>query len=73
MRNILFITQIVISLLLIVSVLTQQKGEGLGSAFGGTGGGFYTTKRGAEKVLAIATIVFAVLFIANAIAFLFIK
>ena len=72
MRNILFIVQIVISLLLILSVLVQQKGEGLGSVFGGTGG-FHSTKRGADKVLSVATVVFAVLFIANAIAFLFIK
>lgn len=72
MRNILFYVQIVISLLLILSVLVQQKGEGLGSVFGGTGS-FYTTKRGAEKVLSVATVIFAVLFVANAIAFLFIK
>lgn len=73
MRTILFIVQIVISVLLILSVLVQQKGEGLGAVFGGTGGGFYTTKRGAEKVLEISTIVLSILFVANAIAFLFIK
>lgn len=70
MRTILFVSQIAISILLALSILVQQKGAGLSATFGGTGG-FYTTKRGAEKVLSIATIVLAVLFVANSLAFLF--
>lgn len=70
MRTALFVSQIAISILLALSILVQQKGAGLSATFGGTGG-FYTTKRGAEKVLAIATIVLAVLFVANSLAFLF--
>lgn len=71
MRSILFVTQIVFSVLLSLSILTQQRGTGLSDTFGGTGT-FYTTKRGPEKVLFIATIVFAVLFIANSVVFLFV-
>ena len=55
------ITQIVISILLIIVILLQNRGAGLGSAFGGTGG-VYLTKRGLEKKLFAATIVLAVLF-----------
>lgn len=72
MKTILFVTQIVFSILLALSILSQQKGTGLSATFGGTGGGFHASKRGAEKVLHIATIVIAVLFIANSIAFLFV-
>ena len=73
MRTVLFVTQIVFSVLLILSVLSQQKGTGLSATFGGTGGGFHSSKRGAEKVLHIATIVLVVLFIANSLAFLFVE
>ena len=72
MRTLLFVTQIVFSILLAIAVLSQQRGTGLSATFGGSDG-FYTTKRGAEKVLHIATIVLAVLFVANSIAFLFVQ
>lgn len=55
------IAQVIISILLIVAILLQNRGAGLGSAFGGSGG-VYLTKRGLEKKLFIATIVLAVLF-----------
>lgn len=55
------IAQLVISILLILTVLLQNRGTGLGSTFGGSGG-VYLTKRGLEKKLFIATIVLAVLF-----------
>ena len=56
------IAQLVISLLLILVVLVQNRGTGLGSTFGGSGG-VYLTKRGLEKKLFIATIVLAVFFL----------
>jgi len=71
MQTFLFIVQIILSILLSVSILTQQRGSGLSATFGGTGG-FYTSKRGAEKFLANATIILAVLFVINSLAFLFI-
>lgn len=55
------IAQVIVSILLIVVVLLQNRGTGLGSAFGGSGG-VYLTKRGLEKKLFIATIVIAVIF-----------
>src|SRR3989344_4904331 len=52
----------------IITILIQQKGSGLGSAFGGDSGNIYSTRRGAEKILFYVTIVLAVLFVAIAVA-----
>jgi len=56
------IAQIVVSILLMISILLQNRGAGLGGVFGGSGG-VYMTKRGLEKKLFIATIVLAAVFI----------
>ena len=72
MKNILNILQIVISILLIVTILLQQKGSGLGAAFGGDSA-IYRTKRGAEKFIFRLTIVLSFLFLASALASLFIS
>ena len=56
------IAQIVIALLLMVAILMQNRGAGLGGIFGGSGG-VYLTKRGLEKKLFIATIILAAIFI----------
>lgn len=61
--SLLKIAQVVIAILLMIAILLQNKGAGLGGAFGGTGGGVYLTKRGLEKKLFYATIVLAVIFI----------
>ena len=66
METILDIIQISISVLLMITILFQQRGAGLSSAFGGEGGTYFK-KRGAEKILFIATIVLAGLFIVSAI------
>lgn len=58
----LSIIQIIISILLIIVILLQQKGTGLGAAFGGEGN-IYRTKRGLEKSLHIVTIILSVLFL----------
>ncbi|MEK7139392.1 MAG: preprotein translocase subunit SecG [Patescibacteria group bacterium] len=60
--TIISISQIVISLLLIVAVLMQNRGTGMGAVFGGEGN-VYKTKRGAEQVLFWATIVLVVIFL----------
>lgn len=65
--KILSITQAIISLLLVVSILMQNRGSGLGGAFGGADMSNYYTKRGMEKFLVYATTVLAVLFIGSAI------
>jgi len=62
MNNFLLITEIVLGVLLIGLITLQSKGTGLGSTFGGDMG-FYGTKRGAEKMLFIFTIIIAFLFL----------
>jgi len=58
------ILQPIIAILLMVSVLLQQKGTGLGSAFGsGNGAEVYSSKRGAEKVLFRTTITLSIIFL----------
>jgi preprotein translocase subunit SecG len=61
----------VVSILLILSILSQQRSSGLSATFGG-GGSFYVSKRGAEKVLFNFTIILAILFIASSILYLFV-
>lgn len=65
-KTLLPYTQIVSSVFLITVILLQQRGEGLGSAFGGAGAGYYT-KRGFERTLFIATIILSFLFIFSSI------
>lgn len=64
--NILAIIQVILSLLLIVTIILQQRGSEAGIAFGG-GGESFRSKRGLERFLFYATIVLAVLFAANSI------
>jgi protein translocase SecG subunit len=66
MGKIIDIIQVVVSVLLIGSILFQQRGAGLSSTFGGEGG-VYFKKRGMEKILFVATIILAGLFILSAI------
>jgi preprotein translocase subunit SecG len=56
------IVQTIISVCLIVAVLLQVKGQGLGGIFGGSDSGIYKTRRGAERTLFNLTIVLVVLF-----------
>lgn len=67
-KEILLIIQIVLSVLLILTILLQVRGSGLGSIFGNVGGEFYRSKRGLEKLLSRATTVIAILFVSNCIA-----
>ncbi len=55
------IVQIILGIALIVSILLQARGAGLGSVFGGTGTVF-KTRRGIDRLLFRITIVFAILF-----------
>jgi len=65
--NLLTILEVVVAIALSVSILLQNRGSGLSSAFGGDFGGYYT-KRGMEKFLFYCSIVLAALFIGLAIA-----
>lgn len=60
------IIQLIIAILLIVTILLQQRGSGLGAAFGGESA-VYRTKRGAEKTIFYLTIILAVLFLGLAL------
>ena len=66
MKQYLTLAQIVVSLILIVLILLQQRGTALGSAFGQEGG-FYGTLRGVQKKIFWATVVSGVLFIVLAL------
>ena len=61
MKTIIIFVQIIISIGLISLILLQSSQGGLGSAFGG--GETYRTKRGAERIIFVATIILAVLFL----------
>jgi len=56
------IIQLSSAIILIIAVLLQRRGAGLGSAFGGQGN-VYRTKRGMEKYLFVLTIILAVIFL----------
>ena len=62
------IIQLLLGTLLIVGILLQQRGAGLGGAFGGeTETQNFNTRRGAEKVIFQGTIVVAILFVLSAV------
>ena len=61
------ITQVVVSVLLIVLILLQERSAGLSGIFGGESGGFYQTRRGMEKLICWGTIVLAVVFMGLAV------
>jgi len=65
-HKILSIIQIVVAVLLILSILLQQRGTTLGGAFGGESG-FFRARRGPEKFLYILTIVLGTLFVVLAV------
>lgn len=67
-KNILNITEIVLSIILVITILLQQQGSGLGTMFGSIGGESYRSKRGVEKVFYNLTIILIVLFIVNGLA-----
>ena len=58
--NVLMISQVVISVLLVIAIILQNRAEGLGTLFGG-GGEVFRTKRGLENFLYYFTIVLAVI------------
>jgi len=62
MQSYLSVVQIVLAIALVVSILFQVRGGGLGGIFGQQSG-VYRTRRGVEKLLFRLTIVFVVIFI----------
>ena len=64
---ILQILMIVSAVLMVVSILLQQRGATLGAGFGASGE-LYTTRRGIDKNLFEVTVIFAVIFILSILA-----
>lgn len=68
METYLDIALIIISVALIISVIMQSKGAGLGGLTGADTGGIFTARRGVEKTLFWITIGLSVAFFLLAIA-----
>lgn len=69
-ESILQVITIGSAVLMVISILLQQRGATLGAGFGSSGE-LYTTRRGVDKSLFDVTIVFAVIFILSILAGLF--
>lgn len=66
--------QIILSVVLVLSILLQQSGAGVGGALGGgDGGSFHSTRRGFEKFLFYLSIVCGILFALTAFLAIIIK
>lgn len=63
MATYLDIALIIISVSLIVCIILQNKGVGLGGLTGGDSGGVFTARRGIEKTLFWITIALGILFV----------
>ncbi len=68
MKTYLDIALIITSIALVVSVILQSKGAGLGGLTGGDTGGIFTARRGIERILFWVTIGLSVLFFILAIS-----
>lgn len=69
LTNILTIIQVVLAVVLIGTIIIQQKGAGLGEAFGGSNT-MFSTRRGIDLMLHRVTIVISILFFTTAILLL---
>lgn len=72
MKSFLIVFQVIVSILLILTILSQEKGVGLSATFGG-GGEFYRSRRGIDRFFFIATIVLSLMFVGTSIAFIFVQ
>ena len=63
MQTPLLIAQMILAIALVTSILLQQRGTGLGGAFGGEVTA-YRSRRGIERTLFRLTVVLSVLFVA---------
>lgn len=73
MAKYLDIALIIISILLIISVIMQSKGAGLGGLTGADTGGVFTARRGVERTLFKLTIVLSALFFLLVLILVFIS
>lgn len=73
MINYINIALIIISVLLILSVILQSKGAGLGGLTGADAGSVFTARRGIERTLFYVTIALSVVFFALVLTLLIIS
>jgi protein translocase SecG subunit len=71
-QNVVFFGLIIVDVLLIISIILQQREGGLSTVFGGEGN-VYRSKRGIALGLHYFTVVLVVLFVAASVAVLFLK
>ncbi len=67
------IALIIISVLLILSVIIQSKGAGLGGLTGADTGSIFTARRGIERTLFWVTVILSVIFFALVITLLLVS
>ncbi len=67
------IALIIIAVLLILSVILQSKGAGLGGLTGADTGSIFTARRGIERTLFWVTIILSVIFFALVITLLIVS
>lgn len=68
MEKIINVGLILTSIALVISIILQSKGAGLGGLTGSDTGGVFTARRGIEKTLFRITIIFSVVFFGLAIS-----
>ncbi len=74
LQGALQLIQVIICIALVIIIILQAKGMGLGSLFGGDMGmGITKTRRGLEKTLFQITIILAALFLINSVVQLMIQ
>lgn len=72
MKNFILILNIIFSILIVIFILLQGRGAGLGSAWGG-GGEQFQTRRGVEKLILWLTSISIFIFFILSLINLFVK
>jgi len=72
MKDVLLVFLIIIGVSLITLILLQQKGSGVGAAFGG-GSEVYRSQRGIEKIFHYLTVFFAFIYAVVSLILIFVK
>ena len=70
LQKVFIVVQVVVGTLMAVTILMQNSGSSLGSAFGG-GDTFHTVRRGPEKILHYITIGLAITFVGLSFVIIF--
>ncbi len=73
MKNIISIAQVVIACIIVILVVIQGNGSGMGEAFGGDSSGFGHQRRGVERGVFVLTLVALALFVATSLANLLVR